>query len=146
MSTPFQLHVPQRIIDQILDHARSDFPLECCGLLAGHVETANPLQPIGRVAHCHPIVNAAANPEKEYLSEPRSLFNAVRAMRPLGHDILGIYHSHPVSDPIPSRTDCAQNFYPDAVHLIISLKDTDPLIRAWWITESHFHEADWQVI
>jgi [CysO sulfur-carrier protein]-S-L-cysteine hydrolase len=129
----------------MLTQARLENPRECCGLLAGNVvETADPDQRIGQVAQCHPLVNAAANPEKEYFSDPRSLFVAVRAMRLLGQNILAIYHSHPTSDPIPSRTDCAQNYYPDTIHLIISLKGNEPVVRGWWIEEDRFHEAVWE--
>jgi proteasome lid subunit RPN8/RPN11 len=73
------------------------------------------------------------------------MFEAVRDMRRQGIDILAIYHSHPTSAPVPSRTDMERNYSPDVVNLIISLKNKAPETRAWWLTEKDFHEADWRL-
>jgi proteasome lid subunit RPN8/RPN11 len=92
----------------------------------------------------YPLVNAAAS-GTEYLSEPRSMFEAVRDMRQRKIDMLAIYHSHPLSAPTPSRTDLERNYSPDVVNLIISLKDRVPQARAWWLEEKAYHEADWRL-
>lgn len=91
------------------------------------------------------LVNEAASPV-EYLSEPRSMFEADRDMRKLTLEIVAVYHSHPTSAPVPSRTDLERNFSPDVVNLIISLADAEPLMRAWWLGETDFVEADWQLV
>jgi proteasome lid subunit RPN8/RPN11 len=84
----------------MLTQARAELPNECCGLLAGRLDPVA----VRHVQACYPLVNALARPTA-YLSEPRSMFAAMRDMRELGIDVLAIYHSHPSSDPIPSRTD-----------------------------------------
>jgi len=89
------------------------------------------------------IVNAAASPV-EYLSDPQSMFAAVREMRRLGTDILAVYHSHPTSDPVPSHKDLDRNYSSDVVSLIISLKSGAPVVRAWWLTANGYHEAHWE--
>jgi proteasome lid subunit RPN8/RPN11 len=127
----------------MIAQARAELPNECCGLLAGRVEGG-----VGRVEARYPLVNAAASPA-EYLSDPQSTFEAERARRKGGLEFLAVYHSHPISDPIPSRTDMDpdRNVYKDTVvHLIISLKGAEPVVRAWWLTAEEYREADWEVI
>jgi proteasome lid subunit RPN8/RPN11 len=126
---------------EMLAQARAELPNECCGLLAGRIiESAN--GPIGQIERRYPLVNAAASP-REYLSEPNSHFAAERDMRSLGIDVLAIYHSHPTSAPIPSKKDREQNYWPDAMHLIISLAGADPTMRAWWLSAEEHREAEW---
>jgi proteasome lid subunit RPN8/RPN11 len=130
----------------MIAQARAELPNECCGLLAGRVipeGPAAPGTPVGEVQACYPLVNAAASPV-EYLSEPRSMFEAVRDMRQLGIEVLAVYHSHPTSEPIPSRKDRERNYSPDVVNLIISLKSGEPQLRGWWLTEQDFREAAWE--
>jgi proteasome lid subunit RPN8/RPN11 len=147
LSTPFRLLVPQTLYDQMLAQARAELPNECCGFLAGKVmEPDRPGDPPrGQVLCRYPLVNEAASPV-EYFSASRSLFDAHRDMRRQGIDILAVYHSHPASDPVPSRKDRQNNLYgPDVVHLIISLKGSKPLTRGWWLTPEDYREAEWEI-
>jgi proteasome lid subunit RPN8/RPN11 len=125
--------------------ALAEKPLECCGLLAGVIEEG-----VGRVVKGHPLVNALASPI-EYLWEGKSTLAAMRELTDSGHEVLAAYHSHPSSAPIPSRKDLAQNweareFLGDVVHLIVSLVESPPLVRAWWLGETEYREADWEVV
>jgi proteasome lid subunit RPN8/RPN11 len=135
--------LPAQFVAEMIAQARAELPNECCGLLAGRVEAG-----VGRALARYPLVNAAASPV-EYLSAPRSMFDAERARRKGGLEFLAVYHSHPTSDPVPSRTDMDpdRNVYKDTVvHLIISLKGGEPAVRAWWLTAEGPREADWEVI
>lgn len=140
MSRPEQLHLPRKFYIAMVEHAQAERPNECCGILAG-VRDCDVL----RVEAWYPLVNEAASPT-EYLSEPRSMFDAIKAMRPSGHEILAIYHSHPTSAPIPSRTDLARNYSEDVVNLIVSLQGPDPTVRGWWLSADGFAEAEWTVV
>src|SRR5207253_7450141 len=93
--------------------AKAELPNECCGFLAGLVEEAK----VGRVHERYPLVNNAASPT-EYLANDRTLFNAYRDMRARGLDLLAVYHSHPVTEPVPSKTDLERNYFIDVMHLI----------------------------
>jgi proteasome lid subunit RPN8/RPN11 len=130
--------VPRGLCEAMREQARRELPNECCGVLAGRVEGG-----VGLVARRYPLVNEAASPT-EYQSEPRGLLAAYRDMRPSGLQILAVYHSHPSSPPVPSRTDLERNWYDDAVHLIISLQTPDCPIRAWWLSRHEFREAEWE--
>jgi proteasome lid subunit RPN8/RPN11 len=132
----------------MLAQAVAELPNECCGLLAGRTtQTADDATVFchGQVLRRYPLVNAAASPV-EYLSDAQSMFDAVRDMRRLGLEVLAVYHSHPTSDPIPSRTDLERHYSSEVVHFIISLKTGQPEIRAWWLTDANFREADWDLV
>ena len=47
---------------------------------------------------------------------------------------------------MPSKTDRERNYSTEVMNLIIGLAGAVPEIRAWWLTESDFHEATWQII
>ena len=137
---PFQrLLVPPSLFNDMVDHARRELPCECCGLLAGVVEA-----PLGRVVERYELVNALAS-GREFESEPRSMFAALRAMRERGLEVLAVYHSHPTSAPVPSRTDLERNYSPDVVNVIISLAGEAPTVRAWWLTAMDYREAEWEL-
>ena len=125
----------------MLQQARTELPNECCGLLAGVRE-----KDVLRVIACHPLVNELASPTK-FLSDGPSMLAADRAIREAGHEILAIYHSHPTSEPIPSRTDLEwAEYYADVIHFIIGLNDAEPLLRGWWLTETTYEEAAWRIV
>ncbi len=138
---PFtRLVVPARLHDAMLRHALDERPRECCGLLAGTVADG-----VGRVVERYPLVNEARS-SVNYEPEGRSLIAAHRAMWGRGLDVLAVYHSHPTSPPVPSKTDLAGNGYGEhAVHLIVSLKGEAPSVRGWWLAETDYREAEWAV-
>jgi proteasome lid subunit RPN8/RPN11 len=139
VSTSFRLLLPRQIHTALLEQARAELPNECCGLLAGRVEGD-----VGRVECHYPLVNQLVSPRK-YESEPRGMLAAVKDMRQAGTEVLAVYHSHPTTDPIPSRTDLERNGWPEAVHLIVSLRTGTPTVRAWWLEADRYREAEWAI-
>jgi proteasome lid subunit RPN8/RPN11 len=128
------------MVEEMIAQALAELPNECCGLLAGTLVEGR-----GIVAERYPLVNAAASP-RAFESQPENLFAAHKVMRQRGLDVLAIYHSHPTSPPIPSRTDLERNWTPDVVNFIISLQESEPVVRGWWLAESEYREAEWDVI
>jgi proteasome lid subunit RPN8/RPN11 len=152
LSTPFRLLLPQELYAAMVSQAVAELPNECCGLLAGQLVPARGSASqgeerslIGHVVQRYPLVNAAASP-REYLSDPHSMFAAVRDMRRRDIDILAVYHSHPTSEPVPSQTDLERNWWPGVISLIVSLKRAEPAVRAWWLMADSYHEAEWECV
>jgi proteasome lid subunit RPN8/RPN11 len=137
------LLLPRNLLEEMISQACAENPNECCGLLAGAVADEEG-EKVGRVVRRYPLVNAMASP-KEFLSDGRSMLDADKDMRKHGLDMLAIYHSHPTSPPVPSRTDLERNWWPDVVNLIISLAADAPTVRAWWLTDADYREAEWEV-
>lgn len=105
------IHIDAEILNKMLEHARSEPLIECCGLLAGRD---------GIVTHIFPATNALAS-ATAYEIAPRELFHLFRTVRERGLTHLGQYHSHLASDNSPSPTDVEQAGYPDHAYFIISL-------------------------
>src|SRR5262245_2295643 len=112
-----RLLIPRPILASMLAQAAAELPNECCGLLGGLRTPDGHL----RAVRFLPLVNAAASPTA-YESEPRSMFEAMRELRRSELDVVAIYHSHPSSRAVPSRTDLALNWGERVVNLIISLQ------------------------
>lgn len=122
---------PEQLAD-LVAHARGEFPNECCGLLAGRD---------GRVLRVYRGRNVDESPYTYRLDE-RQLLYFLREMDDEGLDIVGIYHSHTASEAVPSRTDVARAFYPEAVYVIISLKNQQPVVRGFRISDGAVAEED----
>lgn len=135
---PFEvLSVSAALLAELIAHARTDAPHECCGLLAGRVE--------GRTASAearYAVGNDAAS-ATAYATNPRDMLRAFRGMRERGLELLAIYHSHPASPPVPSARDLVENTYGEtAAHLIVSLAGPEPEVRAWWLAPNGAREAE----
>jgi [CysO sulfur-carrier protein]-S-L-cysteine hydrolase len=129
------LVIPEDVYDAMIAHSVRDSPLECCGLLAG-------FPPF--VSSIHPLRNALAS-ETRYDADPRDLIEAHLAFRARNADLLAIYHSHPRSSAMPSRTDLELNFHGDVPRIIISLLGKVPEMRIWRLDESSYEELEWRI-
>ena len=64
--------------------------------------------------------------------DPRQLSQYIPKFAGAGPGLIGFYHSHPHSEPIPSRTDQQQAWLDQAViHLIVGLKHAEPRMAVW---------------
>jgi proteasome lid subunit RPN8/RPN11 len=110
-------------------HVREEAPREACGLLAGRDGA------VTRVIRC---ANVHPTPTTRYVIDPREQLKAFRSIDAAGEELIGIYHSHPVSQPYPSPTDRAEAHYPDAVYVLVSLRTGTPEVRAFRIGGDDF--------
>ncbi|GIW82220.1 MAG: hypothetical protein KatS3mg105_4027 [Gemmatales bacterium] len=127
-------------MEEIIRHAQAEFPLECCGLLAGTIDGK-----LGVVTKRYPLRNAEQSPTR-FFADEKALLQAVKDMRANSTEVLAIYHSHPTTAPFPSLTDLRSHGWPTAVALIVSLKDHPPEVRGWWLERDHYRGADWAII
>ena len=119
------LQIKRPLLEKMLDHLQACYPLEGCGLLAGDAQ--------GRVTAVYPIENSLHSPTT-YEMEPHQQIEAMLALEAAGWQLLAIYHSHPQGPEQPSTTDIAQAYYPEALHIIVSLREqTVPVVRAFQI-------------
>ena len=121
------------ILEEMLRHARSEPGLECCGLLAGTC---------GVISEILPARNALES-TTAYEIAPPELFTLFRRMHEEGLEHLGIYHSHPVGENVPSPTDIERAFYPDAAYFLISPRpEARRPLRAFSIREGNAVELE----
>ena len=114
--------IPVDVVRDMLAHAREEAPRECCGLLVGKGES------VARSVRARNLDATATR----YLIDPEDHFAAIRAARVEGLEVVGAYHSHPSSAPVPSPTDVAEaNNGSDFLYVIVSLLNED--VRAYRI-------------
>lgn len=113
-------------IQVMIQDARDGRPDEVCGLLAGTGHTVQAVLPVPNRAH---------EPHKHFYMDEMSLLKALRYIDAKGWALLGMYHSHPESEFIPSQEDveAARQHYPNLAQVIISLKREKPRLKAWRI-------------
>lgn len=132
----FRLVIPAGLFAEVVAHAQSDSPVECCGLLAGRLEEG-----AGRVLHRFALRNTAAS-GTEYAADVQELLAVQKVMRAAGVRELAVYHSHPTAPAVPSRRDLERNGYGEAVvHLIVG---TDG-VRGWWLLADGYGAADVEI-
>ena len=105
------IRLQARVRAEILAHAREEAPRECCGLLIGQGTI---------VDGCVRSPNLDEDPSR-YRLDPAVHIAANRRLRGSGRAVIGIYHSHPHSPAIPSRTDYLEAYYSDFIWVIVSL-------------------------
>jgi len=126
----------RRHYDDIVAHARSEFPNECCGLLSGKDLT---------VADVHRMKNVEASPVL-YVMDPREQLRVFDDIDRQGADLVAIYHSHTRSAPYPSATDVRMAFYPESLYVIVSLQDSQrPTIAAFRIVDGQIRETRMEI-
>jgi len=110
------LRISQRLVDQIVEHARADHPDEACGVIAGPEGSDRPERFI-------PMVNAARSPTF-YEFDSADLYRLYKEMAERDEDPIVIYHSHTATEAYPSRTDVALASEPGAHYVLISTRET----------------------
>jgi len=113
-------------------HAEREPRQECCGLLAGRD---------GVITDAFAATNAAADAAKNYEIAPGQLFQLMREMRAAGLALLGIYHSHPNGDNVPSPRDIDRAYYPNLAYFILSPHE-GTAARAFSIREGRITELE----
>lgn len=119
----------------MIDHAQSDYPLECCGLLSGTEDVIDE-------------VTTASNLKRspcEFFIAPSELFDFMRRIRSERRVFLGIYHSHIRSPAFPSERDIAEFHYHDVSYWIVSLDEPTPDVRCFVWKDSQFSEIRYNV-
>lgn len=138
-----RLTISREHLDAVISHARSDLPNEACGLLFGSD---------GRVEQVRPILNVDSSPVT-YSFDSREQLRVMGEMESRGLKLVGIYHSHPDSPPIPSLTDIERAFFPgtrepnfpDAVYMIVSLTENEPEVNAFLILGSEVQKVELKI-
>ena len=120
-----RLVLPRGLHSEIVAHARESAPRECCGLLFGDGEVADRLV---RGRNVHPT------PETRYEIDPAQLREAIVGTEDTDRYLVGIYHSHPRTEPKPSEFDIANARWPAQVYVLTSLRFDTPEVIAYRIT------------
>jgi len=130
------IRIPKSIYVKMVEHAKKDFPLECCGILGGKdhaVEKAFELQNVDQSS-------------VRYSMAPQEQLKVFEEIEKDAMEMVAIYHSHTHTIPFPSETDVKLAFYPEISSIIISLKEKDPVVKAFRIGKEAIYLEEIEVI
>jgi proteasome lid subunit RPN8/RPN11 len=129
--------LPRFIVNQLLHQAQVNSQGEICGLIGARN---------GTPSNCYLVNNIASDPQRQFFMDPKGQIEAMRCMRERGEELFGIYHSHPKTPPLPSKSDLAQAAYPEALYLIISLNTKGVLeMRGFRLQGNRYEEVELQL-
>lgn len=118
------------LLTTLRDHARADYPNECCGLLVGTYDSDTAV-----ITGVHQSQNLTSrDPAKSFEVDPKLRFDVMRdsQSRNDGVDIIGHYHSHPNGLAEPSATDLSMAYERGMVWLICRVtKDEEVQVGAF---------------
>lgn len=123
--------LPEEVRHAVVLAARGAGLEEACGLLVG--------KRVGSrvdVVRCVECENVAPKPDRRrrFEIDPRKVIEEERRARGEDSGVVGFYHSHPASDPIPSEVDRRyMGLWPESVWLIAGRSEEGESIelRAW---------------
>ncbi len=132
--------INQKLLDRIKDLLLETYPYEGCGFLLGLKNQENL-----EIFDCYPVENAWPKVEerrRRFAINPKDYLLAEKVAESKGLSLVGVYHSHPNYQAVPSAFDaeCAWEGY---VYLIFSLSGhTVKDIRAYvWEARNGFEEV-----
>jgi proteasome lid subunit RPN8/RPN11 len=131
------MQIPKEIYRRMIEHAKRESPLECCGILGGRDKT---------VERAFELQNAEKSPTR-YSMSPSEQLRVFEEMEKESLEMIAVYHSHTHTIPFPSETDVKLAFYPDISSVIISLKDEkDPVVKAFQISKEAIYLEEIKVV
>jgi proteasome lid subunit RPN8/RPN11 len=129
---------------QLIAHARAEYPNEACGVIIGDRPAADG----GRARRWAATRNEAASPYR-YRVHPDDLLRLTIETDDADEVFWAIVHSHVRSPAVPSPTDLGAAQYPDALYILVSLAEDQadpvtrrPSVRAWRILEGAMTEVE----
>ena len=120
------LTIPKSVIDGMIAWAVAGKPFEACGYLGARN---------GSVVRLFPMKNADHSAE-HFSFDPAEQFETVRAMRAEGLTTAAVFHSHPNTTARMSEEDIRLARDPNISYVIVSLAESEPVVKAFRIQES----------
>lgn len=146
------IRVSEAQLQAIRQHGAETFPLECCGVILGDVESGvkivREIRPLENVFEADPAFEAqvaqathneaadAFGQERRYTIPPDVMFGLMQEERRTKRRVLGFYHSHPNHPAQPSFIDLAVA-HSGYTYIIVSILQGKPAdLTAWTLNEA----------
>ena len=126
-----KLKIPNNIFEQMITQAKAEIPLEACGILAGTD---------GQVEKLYEMTNADKS-RVHFTMVPQEQFKVAKDIRAADRQMLAIYHSHPETPPRASAEDIRLALTPNTIYVILSLQNTEPVIKGFLIEDENVIEV-----
>ncbi len=94
-----EIKISRRNVELIQAELDANKPYEACGVLVGTINGSTAL-----VEKALPITNSKRT-RRSFELDPKEHYNAWNEAEKNGKEIVGVYHTHPVSSAVPSMWD-----------------------------------------
>ena len=128
----YQLSLTQALYNDIVAHAKAGLPNEACGYLGGKNDV---------VSTFYPMTNIDESPE-HFSFDPKEQFAVMKQARAKEEQLIGVYHSHPETPARLSTEDIKLFNDPNPVYIIVSLKDSDPVLNGFKVFKPNDNEIE----
>lgn len=116
---------------EIIDHCRSELPFEACGILSG----------INHTVYTVWKLNNEIKSDRRFFIGKETVNKTLQKIIQKREEVLGIYHSHPSTAPIPSNTDLFSHPDTNVKMIIVSLKKVNPIMKCYKIENKNYKEV-----
>ncbi len=130
------MKVTESVLQQMIRHAITESPKECCGLLSGSTSVIRSLH----------LCRNELDSVTAFRIAPEQLFEYFRQIRTTRTEFMGIYHSHPKIEAKPSFRDTREFYYFGASYWIISLAETTPEVKSFGWKDGAFHKIEYEIV
>ena len=125
------------ILKQISDHAKSDFPEECCGIILsdGEQDFLRQCTNVQNQLHLEDPSTYPRDARTAYQIDPKELLEICKESEAENRPIKAFYHSHPNHHAYFSEKDKAdatvwdEPLYPDASYIVIPVCGDDSEVQ-----------------
>ena len=147
----------KKTIDEICEHAKADFPDECCGVIlhTASQEFVRPCRNIQNQMHKDDPDNFSRDARTAYLMHPDDLIAIHKEAETQDRPIKAFYHSHPNHEAYFSEKDKSDALvwdepaYPGVAYIVISIYEGTIRVAkafAWDEDTSDFIEVSVQTV
>jgi proteasome lid subunit RPN8/RPN11 len=95
----YEIKISKKDMALIQSELKANKPYEACGLLMGTIDGSTAL-----VDKALPVTNSKRT-RRSFELDPKEHYNAWNEAEKRGKEIVGVYHTHPVSSAVPSLWD-----------------------------------------
>jgi proteasome lid subunit RPN8/RPN11 len=141
------IELDRSFFQEMVEQALAETPNEACGVIAGKE---------GRPLRLYRMRNIDESP-KTYQFDAAEQYRVTSEIEDEGLELWAIYHSHTHTKAFPSATDRARAhmkdpatdelvpWFPGTLYLIVSLAETEPLLRGFRFVEGEPVEEEMRI-
>ena len=143
------LNLTQAHIDRMHTHAEQAYPNEGCGLLVGTFDAATGQKTLVDLVLLDNAWTEEATDDlaeqtgstgmtqrRRYWIDPKDLFETQQQARESGLAIIGVYHSHPDAEAVPSECD-RKLAWSSYAYIIVSIRQGNAADLQNWQLDNH---------
>jgi proteasome lid subunit RPN8/RPN11 len=126
------MRIARAQVDAMLEHARSGYPCEVCGVMLGRgPDGARRVEEVVAVAN-----RETEAPRVRYQIAPEDQIRIQREARERGWEVVGYYHSHPDHPARPSETDrriAAEGLSDGVIYVVVGVERGEKATPTAWV-------------